>query len=70
MSAVELVVDRVDVDLHGVVEELVDEHGVLGARLGGAGDVILEVVHVREAGDARADELDRGQRGAEGDEVR
>ena len=33
------VVERVDVDLHGVVEEPVDEHRVLRGHLGGAFDV-------------------------------
>jgi hypothetical protein len=42
------VVQRVDVDLDRVVEELVDHDGVLGARLGDPGDVVVErgvVVH-------------------------
>src|SRR5438445_4914120 len=42
------VAQRVDVDLDGVLEEPVDQHGVLRRQLGGTGDVAVQrlvVVH-------------------------
>ena len=40
------VVDRIDVDLDGIVEKPVDENRVLGAHLGGPADVVAQHVVV------------------------